>query len=123
MIDNYYIFIITTISIILIDSIYLSLISSTFSKMIYNIQKSPLKINILSAFFAYLSMSLGLYYFIIKQQKNIYDSAILGFIIYSIYEFTNKSLIKKWNWNIVIIDSLWGSVLFSLTTLIVYSLI
>jgi uncharacterized membrane protein len=47
---------------------------------------------------------------------------ILGFVIYGVYETTTYALLKKWKLQTVMIDTLWGGILFGLTTMITYKL-
>ncbi|MGI9554420.1 MAG: DUF2177 family protein, partial [Vampirovibrionia bacterium] len=42
--------------------------------------------------------------------------ALLGLFIYAVYDFTNLALIDGYRLDLAIIDSLWGSTLFALTT-------
>lgn len=109
----------------LIDYVYLTSIGDFFNKNIKKIQGSPIKMKYLGAIICYPLMIFGLYYFIIKNKSNyktkgamIRDAAILGWIIYGVYESTNYAIIDKWNLEMVIIDGLWGGVLFGLTTYI-----
>jgi uncharacterized membrane protein len=109
----------------LIDFVYLTSIGDFFNKNIKKIQGSPIKMKYLGAIICYPLMIFGLYYFIIKNKSNyktkgemIRDAAILGWIIYGVYESTNYAIIDKWNLEMVIIDGLWGGVLFGLTTYI-----
>jgi uncharacterized membrane protein len=97
----------------LIDSIYLLSISNSFKKYITNKE-----LNYFAMFICYIFLTAGLYYFIIKEKKNYIDAFILGLIIYGVYEFTNKTILENWGWDIVIIDTLWGGILFGLTTFI-----
>jgi uncharacterized membrane protein len=60
-----------------------------------------------------------LYYFIIKENKSVLDAFILGFCTYGIYETTNLSLLNKWDYNIALIDTIWGGILYALTTYII----
>jgi uncharacterized membrane protein len=115
--------IIISITMISIDYVYLNSISSHFKKLIKNIQDKPMKLDMLSSILCYISLVFSLYYFIIKDNKSYIDAAILGFVIYSVFEFTNKALFTKWTWDTVIIDSIWGAILFYLTTVIVYKFI
>jgi uncharacterized membrane protein len=64
----------------------------------------------------------GIHYFIIREKKSLYDAFLLGFIIYAVYETTNLALIKKWSPVIAIIDTLWGGILFTATTFVMYYL-
>ena len=52
----------------------------------------------------------------------ILDAMILGWVIYGVYEGTNYGILKNWKMSTVIIDTLWGSVLFGLTTYLTYML-
>ena len=79
-----------------------------------------MKINIISFIMCYIFITFGLYYFIIKDRRPIYEAFLLGLVIYAIYELTNKAIISNWNWLTVFIDSLWGGILFAIVTAIIY---
>ena len=115
--------ILTIIIMLILDSIYLYLLSPTFKKMIYNIQNSELKFRIMPALICYVALIFGLNYFILNSNKTnnqkILDAILLGLVIYTVYETTNYAVLDNWNINIAIIDSLWGGALFGLTTYIV----
>jgi uncharacterized membrane protein len=110
---------------LVIDSIYLTLIKGFFNKQIKTIQGSDIKLNYLGAVICYPIMIFGLYYFIIKNKKNyknnnkmIIDAVILGWVIYGVYESTNLAVFKKWDLKTVLVDGIWGGILFGLTTYI-----
>ena len=109
----------TAIYLIVIDSIYLSFQGKLFDSAISQIQKSPMKINYTGAILSYFFTVTGLYYFIIRQKKSILEAFLLGIFVYGVYETTNYALFHKWKPEIVIIDTLWGGVLFALTTYLV----
>ena len=46
------------------------------------------------------------------------DAAVLGFVIYSVYDFTNLATIKDWRLDLSIMDSVWGATLYALSTFI-----
>ena len=104
--------------IIFLDSIYLTLIGPTFSKMVLGIQKSPLKLNIGAAAFTYLLVIFQLYYFIIKRNGSLLDAFLLGLTTYGIFDFTSISVLKGYSSKIGIIDMLWGGILYTITTYI-----
>ena len=108
--------------ILVIDSVYLSYFSDFFNKMIKEIQGSEINIKYSGAIACYIIMVLGLKYFILDEEKSIKDAFILGFLIYGVFEFTNYAIIDNWNVTAVIIDSIWGGILFSVTTWIYYYL-
>lgn len=68
----------------------------------------------------YFLMTFGLYYFIIKDKKNIYSAMLLGLIIYGIYNGTNIITINSYKLKVAIIDTIWGMTLFGLTTYLIY---
>jgi len=65
----------------------------------------------------------GLHYFIISQHKSIKDAFFLGIVIYGVYETTSYALLEKWPAQAMLIDTLWGGILFALTTYITYALL
>jgi uncharacterized membrane protein len=114
-----YSFLFSSIILIIIDSIYLNLFKGYFSNQVQKVQNTPLKINIISMFICYLFIITGLNYFIIQPNKSVNDAFLLGIVIYGIYETTNLSIFTNWSWITVIIDTLWGGILFALTAWIV----
>lgn len=110
---------VSAIVFISLDFIYLNLTKNYFSKQIKSIQGSSVKMNFLGAALCYLFLITGLNYFIIKPNKPISDAFLLGLIIYGVYETTNYTIFTNWSIFSVIIDTLWGGVLFASTTYIV----
>ena len=72
----------------------------------------------LPAAFAWFSTVFSLYYFIIRENKSEFEAAILGFIIYSIFDGTNLAIFKKYSLKAFSVDILWGTFLFFISTLI-----
>jgi uncharacterized membrane protein len=110
---------ISAILFIVIDFIYLNFMKNYFFKQVKSVQGSPLKINILGAAICYIFLIIGLNYFIIKPKKSVSDAFLLGLVIYGVYETTNYALLSKWSILTVIMDTLWGGVLFAITTYLV----
>ena len=104
---------------VVIDFIYLNLIKDFFGKQIKSVQGSEIKVNLLGAVLCYIFLIIGINYFIIKPRKSVQDAFLLGLIIYGVYETTNYALFKNWSIVTVIMDTLWGGVLFAITTYIV----
>ena len=102
-----------------LDYCYLTLIKDFFTNQIEIIQGSPVKINYLAFIICYIFLIIGINYFIIKPKRSIQDAFLLGLIIYGVFETTNMALFTKWSWITVFIDTLWGGLLFALTTFIV----
>ena len=106
-----------------LDSVYLSTIGgSLFGKMVKNIQKEEMKINIYGAIGCYILLVLVLYKFIILERKSPSDGFILGLCVYGVFDFTNIAIFKNYSWIPAIVDTLWGGILFYLVTFITYKI-
>ena len=114
-----FLLLISAIVLVSIDFLYLQFIKGLFENQIKLVQSSPLQINYLGAAICYILLIVGINYFIIKPRKSVSDAFLLGIIIYGVYETTNYSLFKNWSIFTVVIDTLWGGLLFATTTYIV----
>lgn len=118
-----YSMIVSSILLVLIDAVYLSMIGkSAFEKTVAAIQGSKLVVNMPPAIFTYILMAIILNYFIISANKPAFDAFILGFCVYGIFDFTNLAIFKNYTLKTAIMDTLWGAILFYVTTLITYKL-
>lgn len=111
---------VTFIVFITLDAIYLTSMKTYFDNQVKAIQGSVIQMNLLAAILCYISLVFGVYYFIIREKKSLFEAFLLGLVIYTVYEFTTWALFKNWKVSTVIMDSLWGATLFTLTTAIVY---
>ena len=123
MIFNLKTFITISIVLLILDYIYISIFSKHFKNQIYKVQKSPLKMNIYTTVLCYILLVFGLYYFIISKNRTVNEAFLLGLLVYGVYELTTVSLLKDWEYKTVIIDTIWGAILFATTTHIVYKLL
>lgn len=115
-------YLISAIIFVILDGTYLNLVKGYFNKQVKSIQGSDIQINIVATGLVYVVLIYGLNYFIIRRNKSVQEAAALGFFTYAVYELTNYALFKNWSIFTVIIDTLWGTVLFGLTTAIVYKI-
>jgi len=111
---------IISIILLILDYIYISNFSNHFKNQIYKVQKKPLQMNIKTTILCYILLIFGLYYFIIKENKSVTDAFLLGIFVYGVYELTTISLLSEWELKTVIIDTLWGGILFATTTYLTY---
>ena len=116
-------FLLSAIVLVVVDYIYLGAMKGYFFNQVKTIQGTPLKINLLGTIICYIFLICGLNYFIIKPRRSVQDAFLFGLIIYGVFETTNVALFSKWSWVTVVIDTLWGGILFALTTFIVTKLI
>ena len=120
MIDPY--ILVTDAILLALDFIYLNVMSNYFKNQVKIVQKTPLKINILGVILCYIILIIGLYYFIIKPNRSVFDAFLFGFVVYGVYETTTLGLFTNWSITTVILDTLWGATLFAITTYIVNKL-
>jgi len=110
---------ISAIVFVCIDFFYLNLMKNYFNKQVQAIQGTPIKMNLLATLLCYIFLIFGLNYFIIKPKRSVSDAFLFGIVIYGVYETTNWAIFSKWSPLSVIIDTLWGGILFALTTSII----
>ena len=109
----------SAIVMISLDFVYLTVMKGYFNNQVKRVQGTPLQINYLGAAICYIFLITGLNYFIIKPRKSVTDAFLLGIVIYGVYETTNYALFSNWSIISVIIDTLWGGLLFASTTYVV----
>ena len=108
--------VILSIVILALDTIYINCVKTLFNKLIKGIQGSDLKLDLTATFLDYILIIFSMYYFIIQKNASIEEAMILGLCIYGIYELTNMAVFKRWTWEVVMIDSIWGAVLYGTST-------
>ena len=113
---------ISAIVFITIDTFYLNSMKGYFEKQVQSVQGSEMKINFLGAALCYLFLIIGINYFIIKPKKSVQEAFLLGLVIYGVYETTTYSVLNNWKFTTVLTDTLWGGILFYLTTIISYKI-
>ena len=114
-----FLMLVSAIVFISIDFVYLNVIKDFFNKQIKSVQGSDVKVNYLGVALCYIFLIAGINYFIIKPRKSVSDAFLLGLVIYGVYETTNYALFKNWSILTVIIDTLWGGLLFAFTTYVI----
>ena len=123
--NNYFLGLLKALlTISILDYIYLKSSSNIFYKLISSIQTSPLKLRIYPTIIVYILIFVMWIVFIYNQKdkftfkENIFRAFLLGMCTYGIYDFTNMAIFKDWTINVALMDTIWGGVLYSLTTLI-----
>lgn len=107
---------------LLLDSVYLYFTKSIFGVLVAKVQRTAMQFRIEGAIIVYLLLALGLYYFILKPGLSAWEAGLLGLVIYGTFDFTNYAMFKNYDLKTAIMDTVWGSFLFALTTLILREL-
>lgn len=108
-----------------IDAIWLGLImKDNYRTAVYNVQGSALEIKWLPAIMTYLLMAIAIEFFVLNNNSIPVDGkwkygALLGFVIYGIFNGTNNAIFKGWDNKIAIADTLWGTTVFAIVAKIV----
>lgn len=76
----------------------------------------------LSTSFAYLLLAIGLYWFVIKNNntftKTLLEGMLFGLVVYGIYNGTNMATINQWGTKEFIVDTVWGTTLCGLLSVL-----
>lgn len=99
-------------------SLYLNTISSLM-------QKAPdgtFSPNYSAGLVVYILMVIGILFFVLPKANGnylqaLFYGALLGLIIYGVYDFTNLAIISNWPLSISLIDMAWGTCLCAITSL------
>jgi uncharacterized membrane protein len=127
----------SSVLLLIIDSIFVTLVSGKYANMVKSIQGTNMNINIIGAILSYTTLIFAYNWFILpdviknnkngdlSQHKNIIINAfILGIVLYGVYDFTNMAIFNKWNLPLALIDVLWGGILFaSITSILLANII
>jgi len=112
--------VISSITMLLLDAIYLMTFRKWYNSQIRAVQGSDVKLKIVPVILVYVAMIFGLNYFILNNRRPIRDAFLFGVVVSSVFNLTNMAIFDKWDIKSVMIDMLWGGILFSLTTFITY---
>jgi len=105
-----------------LDATYISIIKESFLQQIEDIQNTKPKVNMIGVLLTYVTMILGLNYFIIQKKAPLFDAFLFGIVLYGVFDGTNFALFSKWSTKLAIIDVLWGGFLMLATTYLTYNL-
>ena len=117
-----FLMLISAIVLLSIDFFYLGIMKGYYENQIKKVQGTPMKINFFGAALCYVFLIYGLNYFIIKPRKSVNEAFLFGLVIYGVYETTSYALLSNWSILTVLLDTIWGGILFALTTYIINKL-
>jgi uncharacterized membrane protein len=112
----------SSVCLLLLDYIYLNFMRHEMEMQVVNIQRVVMQMKLVPTILCYMLIIGGLNYFILNRHRPVYEAMLLGWIIYGVYDTTSLAIYKKYKWNLALTDTIWGGVLFGLTTAVVYAL-
>jgi uncharacterized membrane protein len=116
-------YLLSAIIFVILDGFYINMIKGYFNEQISKVQGSNVQIKMIPTAITYVFLIFILEYFIISKKEKFQTAFLLGFCIYAVYEFTNYSIFKNWTLMTVIMDTIWGGILYGLTTYLTYKAI
>lgn len=118
------------IIIFILDAIVLTLLKQTWNTTIVTVQKETFNPKITYAFFSYILMTFGVYYFVYRHiRKNdwirdtLVNGFLFGFVLYGVFDMTNLAIFTKYSFSTALIDMIWGSTLMATSTFLTYYLL
>ena len=129
--DIYIKYIIISVVLIFLDFMWISFNMTAYSNTILKIQKSALEPRLEHTLIAYIIIFFSVIYVAIpftvqnikkgeaienKLLKSLMYGGAVGFSIYGIYNFTSLAIYKDMDTTVGIMDTLWGTTLYTLTT-------
>ncbi|MEO5894103.1 MAG: DUF2177 family protein [Vicinamibacterales bacterium] len=67
-----------------------------------------------AAFVVYVLLGTGIAVFVIPRAATVSSAAVygalLGLVVYGVYDFTNYSTLRQWPFALTLVDVMWGSV-------------
>jgi uncharacterized membrane protein len=118
MIERY---IFASLLFLIADGLFLWLNRIHFQNQVINVQRVVIQPNYKAIIATYVFLLSGLCYFIIRTHRSVLDAFLLGVLIYGVFECTNMGIFKKWELKTVLMDTLWGGILFAGVTQLTYS--
>ena len=117
------------VSIILVDFIWLAIVAKNFYveqlRPIGRIVNDKIDPVLWAAGLVYVALSIGIVHFALPKLESgsswiaaFGTGALLGFVIYATYDFTNYSILKDYPLAVTLADIAWGSVLGGIVTCI-----
>lgn len=119
------------ISLILLDIIWIGFVASKkYTKDLGHmliLEGDKIKFRKVSGMILYVFLAILIYMFSIPvyitngiSVTSLLASFTLGVLLYGFYEFTNRAILKDWPKSIIILDTIWGGVLVTLSSCITY---
>jgi uncharacterized membrane protein len=133
--DIYVKYLIISIILMFLDLVWVSFNMNTYSNTILKVQKSELEPRVEHTIIAYILILFSVIYVAIpfttqnikkgedisienKLLKAFMYGGAVGFSIYGIYNFTSLAIYKDMDSSVGIMDTLWGTTLYTLTTFV-----
>lgn len=72
----------------------------------------------------YIAAIIGIIVFVLPKATSLGSAfaygALMGFVMYAFYDFTNLATLKDYPWSLTIVDIIWGTLLVGVVTAIMF---
>jgi uncharacterized membrane protein len=96
---------------ILYDAIFFWVNQTFLNQTIKKVQHSPVKVQLVGAVLCYLALTVLMY---LTLSWDYAKTFLFGACVYAVYEGTNYAIFKDWPLAMVLLDTVWGGILFVL---------
>jgi uncharacterized membrane protein len=108
--------IVATVGFVVLDGLWLGLLMKSFYReqlaSIARMSGGTLAPNWSAAFVVYLLLGLGIAAFAVPNSAQATSAAargaLLGLVVYGVYDFTNYSTLRDWPLTLALVDTAWG---------------
>ncbi|MDZ4677257.1 MAG: DUF2177 family protein [Oligoflexia bacterium] len=109
----------TFIAFITLDALWFKLVVGDFFHQrllpLIDSENGSIKLKYFEAGFVYFFLTLGLLTLVATPKKATLTEALIygaiyGLVVYGVYDFTNRAVLKHWPWDFMLVDIAWGSV-------------
>jgi len=108
-------FLATTITILLLDLVWLTFRNKAHQSLFQSIQKSPLQARLIPAIGVYLLIPAAVYLGAVQPATSLLNgikrAALIGFFLYAFYDLTNYATLTDWTLRMTLTDIAWGTFL------------
>jgi len=96
---------------ILYDALFFWVNQTFLNQTIQKVQHAPVKVRLVGAAICYVALTILMY---LTLSWDYLKTFLLGACIYAVYEGTNYAIFQKWPLAMVLLDTIWGGILFVL---------
>ncbi len=96
------------VCVILLDLIFFWVNQTLLQNTVRKVQGKPIQVRYIGALICYIALTAILY----ALRLSYRDTFLLGMAIYAVYEGTNYAIFRDWPLQMVLLDTLWGGILF-----------
>lgn len=117
------------VTFMVLDAVWLGVIMKDFYRSqlapILRLSDGGIAPNWPSAFMVYVLLGTGIALFVIPRASTVWSAAasgaLLGLVVYGVYDFTNYSTLRQWPFALTLVDVAWGTAATGACATIVYA--